>query len=85
MVSAGVDAHRAAGAVDEPQAGGQQLVEAPAHDGVGLAAADLHQGPGAGGDGRQLGRQSPDLGSLIPSCRHRRADHGPGAAAASAA
>ena len=49
--------HRAAGAMDQAQAGGQQLIEAPAQDRVGLATAHLHQGPGPGGDGGKFGRQ----------------------------
>jgi hypothetical protein len=46
-------AHRAAGPVDQPQPRRQQLVQPPAHDRVGLAAAHLHQRPGAGHTGRQ--------------------------------
>jgi hypothetical protein len=42
------DAHRAAGAVHQLDLGRQQLVEAVAHNGVGLPAADFHQHPRAG-------------------------------------
>ena len=38
-------AHGTAGAVDERHVGRQELVHAEADDGVGLAAADLHDGP----------------------------------------
>ena len=44
------DADRAAGAVDQRDVRRQQLVDAVADDGVGLAAADLHQRPGPRGD-----------------------------------
>ena len=43
----GRDADRAAGAVDERDLAGQQLVEAEFDDGMGLAAADFHERPGA--------------------------------------
>ena len=49
------DADRAAGAVHQFHAFGQKLVDAILHDGVGLAAADLHQHPGAGLDAAHLG------------------------------
>jgi len=58
----GRDAHRAAGPVDQSQPLRQQLIEAPAHDRVGLPAADLHQRPGAACDRCQLGRHRPDGG-----------------------
>ena len=41
-------AHRAAGAVHQLDLGRQHPIDAVADDGVGLAAADLHQHPGAG-------------------------------------
>ena len=44
------DADRAAGAVDERDLPGQQLVEAEFDDGMGLAAADFHERPGPRGD-----------------------------------
>ena len=47
----GGDAHRAAGSVHEGDLVGQHLVDAVTQDRVGLAAADLHDHPGAG-DGR---------------------------------
>ena len=78
----GRDAHRTAGPMEQLQAGRQQLVEAPAHDRVGLAAADLHHRPGAGGDRRQLGRQRRHL---LRHARPRHAHQGPGAKGASAA
>ncbi len=40
------DAHRAARAVHQRDLGRQQVLEAALEDGVGLAAADLHDGPG---------------------------------------
>ena len=65
QVGAG-DADRAAGAVDERDDGGQELVQAELHDGVGLAAADLHDRPGAGrlaGDG--VGQPAHDAGVAV--------------------
>ena len=82
----GGDAHRTAGAMEQLQAGRQQLIEAPAHDRVGLAAAHLHHGPGAGGDRRQLSRQRRHLRRTARRrATPRRAHHGPGAKGASAA
>ena len=49
------DADRAAGTVDEFERWRQQFVDAVAHEGVGLAAADLHQDPGAGDGGGDFG------------------------------
>ena len=48
------DAHRTARAMDQMQIGGQQLIEPPAQDCVGLAATHLHQGPGTGGGRGEL-------------------------------
>jgi hypothetical protein len=60
----GRDAHRTARTMDQLQARRQQLVEAGAHDRVGLAAADLHQGPGAGDTAGQRRRQRRHLGGV---------------------
>ena len=51
------DADRAAGAVDERDLLGQQFIDAELDDGMGLAAADLHEGPGPGGDAGDLARE----------------------------
>ena len=47
----GRDADGAARSVDEFQSRRQQLVDAVAHQRVGLAAADFHEHPGAGDGG----------------------------------
>src|SRR5208337_1794110 len=47
----GRDADRATRTVDQSDFVGQQLVDSEFDDGVRLAAADLHQGPGPRGDG----------------------------------
>ena len=52
------DADRAAGTVDKLDAGGQQLVQAVLHDGVGMAAAHLHHPQWLG----QIFGQFGDLG-----------------------
>ena len=46
------DANRAAGAMHELHFVRQQMIDAIFDDGVGLAAADLHQHPGSGDDAR---------------------------------
>ena len=52
------DADRASGAVDHLDLVGQQLVDAVADDRMGLAAADLHDRPAAGGGLMDLVEQS---------------------------
>ena len=56
----GRDAHRAARAVDQRDLARQHLVEREADDGVGLAAADLHDVPRPRGGGADGGGQPPD-------------------------
>src|ERR1019366_4444440 len=53
----GRDTDRAAGAVNERNLLGQQLVDAELDDGVGLAAAHFHEGPGPRRDARYLPRK----------------------------
>ena len=53
------DADRAAGPVNQLDAGGQQPVDAVLEDGMRLPAADLHDGPGSGaGPGDRIGQGS---------------------------
>ena len=51
------DADRAAGAVHQFDLRRQQFVDAVAHQGVGLAAADFHQHPGTGDGAADFGHE----------------------------
>jgi hypothetical protein len=50
--------------VDEFQSFRQEVVEAVAHDGVGLPAADLHEDPGMLANLSNFGAQSPSNVSI---------------------
>ena len=56
MISSGVTHTGQPGPVHQRHLRRQQLVDAELHDGVGLPAADLHQGPRPGGDPAQRAR-----------------------------
>ena len=75
-------ANRAAGAVDHPHAGRQRLVDPLLDEGVGLAAADLHQGPGPGGDAMDLVDQlAGELGvAVLVDVLHAAPEPAPGGA-----
>ena len=53
----GGDADRAAGSVDQFELRREKLIDAVAHQRVGLAAADFHQDPGAGDSGGDFGNE----------------------------
>ena len=60
------DADRAAGSVNQFELRRQQLVDAVAHERVGLAAADFHQDPGARDGGGDFGNKGAgELGIAI--------------------
>ena len=59
MISTGVT-HGAAGAVYQSYFVRKKLVNAKFHNGVGLSAADFHDGPGTSGDARNGGGKLTD-------------------------
>ena len=60
------DADRAAGSMDEFELRREKLIDAVAHEGVGLAAADFHENPGTGDGGGDFGNErAGELGVAI--------------------
>ena len=51
--------------MDQTDGGGQQAIDAEAHDAVGLAAADLHESPGLGHPAMQGLHEGAD-GFFVP-------------------